>query len=292
MILLHNEKSTINSFQFDQFGNHFMETDTSDKTGNDIVLPKFENELVEEATGEAETQESEEENHTKPEQHVLLLKEIEKKEAQLKEKEKKVIADAKKQAEEIIKQAQLEAEEIKKNAFASASEEGYQDGYQKAYQEHKEKMDEETAVFLLQIRDMMQAFENQKTLLISQNIDELKELAISIAEKVIQISLKTSGEIIKKMIITATNKMKMKEWAKIYISKNDSALIIESNADLLDAISHLSEHIKVVVMEDSAPGTCIIELPDQIIDASASTQIENIRAIMKSAGKLGGNDIV
>jgi flagellar assembly protein FliH len=45
-------------------------------------------------------------------------------------------------------------------------------------------------------------------------------------------------------------------------------------------------------MEDSAPGTCIIELPDQIIDASASTQIENIRGIMKSAGKLGGNDIV
>lgn len=292
MILLHNEKTTINSFPFDQFGNHSIETDTWDKTGSDIVLPSFENELVEEAPEVAETQESEDENNSQPEQNAILLKEIEKREAELKEKEKKVIADAQRQAEEIIKQAQLEAEEIKKSAFASAAEDGYQNGYQEAYQEHKEKMDEETAVFLLQIRDMIQEFENQKSLLISQNVDELKELAISIAEKVIQISLKTSGEIIKKMIITATNKMKMKEWAKIYISKNDSALIIESNADLLDAISHVSEHIKVVVMEDSAPGTCIIELPDQIIDASASTQIENIRAIMKSAGKLGGNDIV
>ncbi|AMJ39916.1 FliH/SctL family protein [Anaerotignum propionicum] len=292
MILLHNEKSTINSFQFDQFGNDSKEVDSSNKAGSDIVLPSFEKELIEHTIEDNEIKEAEIENHDKSEESSILLKELEKREAQLLEKEKRIIEEANQQVEEMIKQAQLEAERIKENVFEQASQEGYQDGYQKAYQEHKEKMDEETAVFLLQLRDLIQAFEEEKTQLISQNIDELKELAISIAEKVIQISLKTSGEIIKKMIITATNKMKLKEWAKIYISKNDSALIVESNADLLDAISHLSEHIKIVVMEDSAPGTCIIELPDQIIDASASTQIENIRAIMKSAGRLGGNDIV
>lgn len=292
MILLHNEKSTINSFQFDQFGSDFQEVDSSQKPGDDIVLPSFEKEFIEHTIEDDEMKEAEVENCDKSEDSAILLEELAKREAQLHEKEKRIIEEANQQAEEIIKQAQHEAERIKENVFEIASKEGYQDGYQKAYQEHKAKMDEETAIFLLQLRDLVQAFESEKAQLISQNIDELKELAISIAEKVIQISLKTSGEIIKKMIITATNKMKLKEWAKIYICKNDSALIVESNADLLDAISHLSEHIKIVVMEDSAPGTCIIELPDQIIDASASTQIENIRAIMKSAGKLGGNDIV
>lgn len=291
MILLHNEKS-INSFQFDQFGNDTQEVKPSNKAGAEIVLPNFEKELVEHTMKVGGMQDGEGENNDKSEENELLLKELEKREAQLLEKEKKIIKEANQQAEEIIRQAQVEAERIKEDVFEQASQEGYQEGYEKAYQEHKEKMDEEVAVFLLQLRDLIQTFEMEKNQLIFQNIDELKELAISIAEKVIQISLKTSGEIIKKMIITATNKMKLKEWAKIYISKNDSALIIESNADLLEAISHLSEHIKIVVMEDSAPGTCIIELPDQIIDASASTQIENIRAIMKSAGKLGGNDIV
>lgn len=291
MILLHNEKS-INSFQFDQFGNDTQEVKPSNKAGAEIVLPNFEKELVEHTMNVGGMQDGEGENNDKSEENALLLKELEKREAQLLEKENKIIKEANQQAEEIIRQAQIEAERIKEDVFEQASQEGYQEGYEKAYQEHKGKMDEEVAVFLLQLRDLIQTFEMEKNQLISQNIDELKELAISIAEKVIQISLKTSGEIIKKMIITATNKMKLKEWAKIYISKNDSALIIESNADLLEAISHLSEHIKIVVMEDSAPGTCIIELPDQIIDASASTQIENIRAIMKSAGKLGGNDIV
>lgn len=291
MILLHNEKS-INSFQFDQFGNDTQEIKPSNKAGAEIVLPDFEKEPIEHPMQDGVVQEVEGKNYDKSEENAILLKELEKREAQLLEKEKRIIEDASQKAEEIIRQAQLEAERIKEDVFEQASQEGYQDGYEKAYQEHKEKMDEEGAVFLLHLRDLIQTFETEKNQLISQNIDELKELAISIAEKVIQISLKTSGEIIKKMIITATNKMKLKEWAKIYISKNDSALIIESNADLLDAISHLSEHIKIVVMEDSAPGTCIIELPDQIIDASASTQIENIRAIMKSAGKLGGNDLV
>jgi len=292
MILLHNEESTVGSFPFANFGADVEEKDRLCETGCDIELPNFENEVIE----EVEIEEPEEECLPEPEEDNLILKEMEKREAEfqaeLQAKEEKIIAEAQGKADEVIRQAQEDAEEIKKNAFAQASEDGYQDGYQKAYEEHKAKMEEETAIFLLQVRDIVQAYETEKELLISQNIDELKDVSIAIAEKVIQISLKTSGEIIKKMIVTATNKMKHKEWAKIYISKSDSSLIVQSNADLLDAISHLSEHIKVIVMEDSAPGTCIIELPDQIIDASASTQIENIRGIMKSVGKLGGNNIV
>ena len=292
MILLHNGDFSVNSFLFDQFGDDSKKKDHLNENGKKIDFPCFDKDEPQEPEETAGVQEIDEEKEAASIDSSLMLRELEKKEAQLKEKEKKVIAEAQKKAEEIIKQAQMDGEEIKKSAFDQAMEDGFQAGYQKAYDEHKAEMDEETAVFLLQVRDMIQAYEEEKQLLISQNIDELKEVAIAIAEKVIQISLKTSGEIVKKMIITATNKMKLKEWAKIYISKQDSALVVESNAELLDALSHLSEHIKIIVMEDSAPGTCIIELPDQIIDASASTQIENIRGIIKSAGKLGGNDIV
>ncbi|WP_352399546.1 FliH/SctL family protein [Anaerotignum sp.] len=288
MILLHKEGSTVGSFAFAQFGADVEEKSHSCEAGCEIVLPEFETEVL----IEAEKEEPEEEFPTELLEDKLLLKEMEKREEELREKEKRIIHEARRKAEDILKEALDDAEEIRVNAFDQASREGYQDGFEKAYAEHKAKMDEDTAIFLIKVRDIIQTFEAEKEALISQNIDELKELVLVIAEKVIQVSLKTSGEIIKKMIVTATNKMKYKEWAKIYISKSDSSLIIESNADLLDAISHLSEHIKVVVMEDSAPGTCIIELPDQIIDASANTQLENIRGIMKSVGTLGGNNIV
>lgn len=296
MISLHKEESTVGSFRFDDFGAKVEEKEHTCESGCSIVLPNFEDEVFEE---EEEVQEVEDaieepkdESVPEPLAYDALLEKLEKREVELKQNEKKILEEAQKSRDDIIKQAQQEAEEIKKTAFDDASKEGYQDGYNKAYEEHRVQMKEETAAFLLQVRDILQAYEEEKEALISQSVEELKELSIAIAEKVIQVSLKTSGEIIKKMIVTATNKMKHKEWVKIYISKSDSSLIVQSNADLLDAISHLSEHIKVIVMEDSAPGTCIIELPDQIIDASANTQIENIRSIIKGMGKLGGNDIV
>ena len=40
--------------------------------------------------------------------------------------------------------------------------------------------------------------------------------------------------------------------------------------------------MKIVVMEEE-PGTCIIELPSEIIDLSTGTQLENIRGILENA---------
>lgn len=36
-------------------------------------------------------------------------------------------------------------------------------------------------------------------------------------------------------------------------------------------------------MENEAPGTCILEFPDKVIDASTNTQIENIKEIISSS---------
>lgn len=33
-------------------------------------------------------------------------------------------------------------------------------------------------------------------------------------------------------------------------------------------------------MADDEPGTCIIEMPDEIVDASAATQLNNIRTML------------
>ena len=46
-------------------------------------------------------------------------------------------------------------------------------------------------------------------------------------------------------------------------------------APQLTALSGLSDHIKIIPMAGDEEGTCIIEMPDEIIDASASTQLNN-----------------
>lgn len=272
---------TISSFDFINFSNNEQELTKSEQT--DFILHNFDEEIDEEVIVDDMLEEVYINDVDKE-----LQEENIKREEELQRKVEQIISDANDQAEQIIKKAEADAIEIKNNAYAEGTDEGYKDGYNKAYNENKALMEEETVKFFLQLKDVIDSYENEKNRLISENINELKEIALAISEKVIQVSLKTSGEIIKKMIISSTEKLKTKEWAKIYIAKCDSSIILESNTDFLKSLNHLSEHIKFIVMEDSAPGTCIIELPDQIIDASASTQIENIRGVLKGLGGHGG----
>lgn len=201
---------------------------------------------------------------------------------------RKIIEEAKKQAEEILKQAEEEAAQMKTIAIEEGRkkgiDDGYKEGYQQAYKETMEKTQEEYQAFLKEMEVIIKDVVVKKNETLQKYRQDLKNIAIAVAEKVIQISLKSSGEVIERMIIAATEKLKTKEWAKIYIAKCDADLMIEGDLDILRAISHLSNHLKVIVMENESPGTCIIELPDEIIDASANTQVENIKEILNSAG--------
>ena len=45
-------------------------------------------------------------------------------------------------------------------------------------------------------------------------------------------------------------------------------------------MAFLSENLKIFPFSDEVLGACIIEMPDEIIDASASTQLNNIRDVL------------
>ena len=118
-------------------------------------------------------------------------------------------------------------------------------------------------------------------------MDDLKRISLAVAEKIIQTSLQSSGDIVKRMILAATDKITKKQWAKIYITKCDTGISMDVDTEFLDAMSKLSENIKIITMDNGEEGTCIIELPDEIIDASAATQISNLRTILTDAANSG-----
>lgn len=250
-------------------------------------LPEFlsedeiqqEAELLEEAAGNAEgTEEAKEEAASEEEKQVSL--------AQMYGEE--ILREARIEAERILAQAELEAMAQK----ANAAEEGYEEGYRKGYEEGhakseadvKAQMEAECHTYLEEIREIVDEVTTLKEEVLQKYTKDLKNIAIAIGEKVVQVSLKSSGSVIEKMILAATDKLKTREWAKIYISKVDADLLLRGDKDILNTLSKLSENLKVVVMEDEKPGACIIELPDEIIDASASTQMENIKEILKNTG--------
>ncbi len=213
--------------------------------------------------------------------------------------EEKQVSLAQMYGEEILREARIEAERILAQAEleamaqkANAAEEGYEEGYRKGYDEGyaksaadvKETLETQSHAYLEEIREIVDEVTTLKEEVLQKYTQDLKNIAIAIGEKVVQVSLKSSGSVIEKMILAATDKLKTREWAKIYISKVDADLLLRGDKDILKTLSKLSENLKVVVMEDEKPGACIIELPDEIIDASASTQMENIKEILRNTG--------
>ena len=194
-----------------------------------------------------------------------------------------IIEQARKEAEEIIQSARADAEIIKEQAYKEGRQEGEKAGTKEAYEEHRKHLDGEIRELQRNIADIVMSVTRKKDFILEKYMDDLKNLVLVISEKIIQTSIKSSGEIIKRMILSSTDKMKKRQWAKIYIPKCNTSLTIEGDTEFLEELSHLSDNVKVIMMNNSEEGTCIIELPDEIVDASVSTQLENIKDILNNA---------
>lgn len=198
-----------------------------------------------------------------------------------------IFEDALEQAEELLAKARKEAEDIcsraREEGYTLGYEEGQREGHQQAYSDYKIKLDYEQQQFLREMKESIEQVTIKKEQILDKYMDDLKRVTLTIAEKVIQTSLKSSSEVVKRMILAATNKLKKTQWAKIYITGNSMGAMVQADAALLRELTYLSDNIKVIAMESEEDGTCIIELPDEVIDASVNTQMENIRDILNNA---------
>ena len=200
------------------------------------------------------------------------------------------------QAELILKRAREEAEELLANARAAAKaeqeeirmgarDEGYREGYAQGIGKAMEDAQRDKEAVAERLEKEVQAFlekagmAREEVLLQAQ--DELLDLCIAIAEKVVRVSLKSSSEVIVRMSQTATERLKRQEWVHIYISGCDTKSAAQISPALTTALGALSQHVKIIPMGDDEGGTCIVETPEEIIDASVSTQMTNIRDLLR-----------
>ena len=223
------------------------------------------------------------------EEAPLLDEEEESVNAELEEKRQEILQmleDARQEAALVLEDARLEAQKIQE----AARENGYREGYERGNEEgrsaaaalyHKD-YERQLLIFREDMQRALKSVETAKEKCLRNYLDELKDCAIAIGEKVIQISLRSSGEVIRQMIISATEKLKKTAWVKIYIDKCDYDMMMEADADIIDELSRLSDNIKFVVMDKEDSGSCIIEMPEEIVDVSVGTQIENIRDILEN----------
>lgn len=187
---------------------------------------------------------------------------------------------AKIQAEKILEDARQQAEAEKELARADGYRQGYGEGLRQARVEGAAQIEEHRKQEAERIRSFLEQAAAARDSLLEQAQNELCELSLAVAEKVIHISLRTSRDVIARMIQVATEKLKRREWVHIYVGGYEARDLAQITPELTTALAGLSEHIKIIPMSDDELGACIIEMPDEIIDASASTQLNNIRDVL------------
>ena len=203
-----------------------------------------------------------------------------------------ILADAHRRAEEILDQARLEAELKAQELYESSRQsgleagraEGLAQGAAQALQEGQRSRERQAAELAAEVQKFLDRAGARLDQQMDDNVEELRDLAIAIAEKVVCVSLKSSSEVICRMIQTAIDKRKRREWAHIYIAECDAKHLSRVPAALMNALSALSDRVRIIPMADDEAGTCIIETPDEIVDASAATQMNNIRILLSDAG--------
>lgn len=214
-----------------------------------------------------------------PNQEELLKREWE-------EKASRMLEEARQQAEDILEAAREQIREelatAREEGLREGREAGYAEGRANAQIECRQEFEDSLAAFRTDIKNALQSVETAKENCIRDYLDELKDCAVAVAEKVVHVSLKSSGEVIKQMIISATEKLKKTAWVKIYIDKYDYDMMMEADADVIDELSRLSDNVKFIVMDKETSGSCIIEMPEEIVDVSVNTQLENIKDILEN----------
>lgn len=200
-----------------------------------------------------------------------------------------ILQKAQEQADELLARVREQAAKDVEEQYAAAHQEGYDAGYAegiaRAMAEAKDQREAQALEQAKRVQQFIEAATKEQDALIDQNVDELRDLAIAIAEKVVRVSLKSSSDIIGRMILAATEKRKRREWVHIYIAGCDAKGVAETPPALSAALSSLSDHVRIVPMAEEESGTCLIETPDEIIDASVSTQFSNIKRVLSDASR-------
>ena len=203
-----------------------------------------------------------------------------------------MLRDARKEAEDYVaaykQQVLAEFESELEDQRFKAQQEGYNAGYAagmtEAMAEAKVERNKLAAEQIKAVTDFLEAAARARDRLFDENREEMKNLAMAIAEKVIQVSLKNSSDILLRMVDAATDTHKRCEWAHIYVADCDVKGKAFTTPELTAALRHISDRVRVIPMADDESGTCIVELPDAIMDASVSTQLANIKEVLDSAG--------
>lgn len=201
-----------------------------------------------------------------------MQEEMEKK---LQARSDEILAKADSKAQEILNQAIIEAENIKKQALEQGTKDGNAQGFEQGYKEAVNKFTQETLDLVKTLKVISEATSEVKKEIIFSAEQEVLELSILIAEKIVMQELKTDSKSLLNIIKSSILELKEKNDVKILINPCHSDNLKKFSAEIKKEINDL-EQIKFISDKTVSPYGIIVETDKKRIDASLEAQIEEI----------------
>lgn len=175
---------------------------------------------------------------------------------------KKMLEDAQSESEKILSEAKEQVEDIVNEAK--------QRGYDEGVSAKKSEIDEILQMMQTALREMRKDQED----FFDESAEQLKFLAIEIAEKIMAQKLEIDPELIIPLVKSAVKSLRDISWIKVEISDK----LNQASGSLERSLNELKPDasIEVESRRNSPAGTCVVHTAEGVTVASVLTQIDNI----------------
>ncbi|HLS07989.1 flagellar assembly protein FliH [Lentibacillus sp.] len=189
----------------------------------------------------------------------------------------------KEQQDTLRQQTNAEIEEAKANWETEKQQyidEARQTGYTEGFEEGKRDSLQQYKQLLTDANDIVKSATKDYYATIEQSDEAILDLAIHIAEKIIQQKLEENPETFKSIVDSAIKEIKDKSEIAIHVHPVNYDLVVRQQ----DEMAYLVDkdiNVSVFVNEDLNEGSCLIDHPFGQIDASVDTQLQELRDILQ-----------
>jgi flagellar assembly protein FliH len=181
--------------------------------------------------------------------------------------------------EEIMAKYMKEAQEQAKLFYENEMRKAYEEGVIKAQEEatriiEQAKIDYEK--ILEEVNQLKENAINEYKNEIKSNESNIVDLALDIAEKIINYEVNRSDEYILSVVEDAVNRVLNKKDVTVKLSTQDY-YIVQANKKILNARVKGFGEIELVLEESLDVGSCIVDTPLGVIDGSLQVRMDNIQ---------------
>lgn len=188
----------------------------------------------------------------------------------------KIIDGAVEESKNIIEKAKKQAEKIKKDSFSDGIKRGYEEGYKKGHEEGIESGLSETQDIRKQAQSVLEEAHRASREYIKNERDEIVNLSLSIAEKIIEYEVDTKDKAIENIVKKSIESVIYKKSIKIWVNPLDYAIL---DCKMNEILSATCDKAIVSLLKDETikRGGCKIETEVSSVDATIDTQLTKIK---------------